>query len=153
MMIMKRIYLLGLLLLSATLLSGKKFVPSAEVNYLSGDAQTVTVRSVGFGKNVDKATLDAEQKVFEVLFFRGLPESVQKMPLAGSNESEVKSKHKQYFDDFFNKQRHATFVMSAIPVSEAKVKGGRTVTLDVRVNVSALRNDLEASNVIRKFGF
>jgi hypothetical protein len=90
-----------------------------------------------------------------VLFFRGLPGSKQKSPLVGSNESEEKEKHKKYFDEFYNGKRHKTFVMLSIPVSAAvKIKGGqKQIGVDVKVNLSALRHDLETFGVIRKFGY
>jgi len=68
--------------------------PSAEVNYISGTEQTVTVRSVGIGINEEKALINAEQKVFDVLFFRGLPQSNQKLPMVGSDESAKKQSTK-----------------------------------------------------------
>ncbi|MDR3266877.1 MAG: hypothetical protein LBT24_04820 [Tannerella sp.] len=129
--------------------------PSSEVNYLLGDEQTVTVRAVGLGNNEEKAVINAEQKVFDVLFFRGLPESKQKLPMIGSNETKEKSTHKKYFDEFYDGRRHKTFVMSSIPVSNAvNVKDGqKQITVDVKVNLSALRRDLETFGVIRKFGY
>jgi hypothetical protein len=128
---------------------------SAEVNYLSGDEQTVTVRSIGLGNDEEKAIINAEQKVFDVLFFRGLPNSKQKLPLIGSNESAEKAKHKKYFDEFYDGKRHKTFILSSIPVSNAeKVKGGqKMITVDVKVNLSSLRHDLETFEVVRKFGY
>lgn len=153
---MKRyIYLISIvLLISIALPCCKTIYPSAEVNYLSGDEQTLTVRSVGVGNDEEKAIINAEQKVFDVLFFRGLPESKQKIPLIGSNEQEEKSKHKNYFDGFYDGKRHKTFVMSSIPVSNAKAKSRqKIVTLDVKVNLSSLRHDLETFGVIRKFGY
>lgn len=135
--------------------SCKTVYPSAEVNYLSGNEQTLTVRTVGIGINEEKAIINAEQKVFDVLFFRGLPESQQKLPLVGSNESEEKSKHKDYFDKFYDGRRHKTFVMSSIPVSSlTRIKGGnKMISMDVKVNLNALRHDLETFNITRKFGY
>ncbi|MDR1654155.1 MAG: hypothetical protein LBS01_11035 [Prevotellaceae bacterium] len=135
--------------------SCRTIYPSAEVNYLSGDEQTLTVRSVGVGNDKEKAIINAEQKVFDVLFFRGLPQSKQKIPMVGSNESEEKSKHKDYFDKFYDGRRHKTFVMSSIPMGKAtKIKGGqKQIAVDVKVNLSALRNDLETFGVVRKFGY
>ncbi|MDR1120920.1 MAG: hypothetical protein LBM08_08375 [Dysgonamonadaceae bacterium] len=129
--------------------------PSAEVNYLSGTENILTVRAVGIGHNREEAILNAEQKVFDVLFFRGLPESAQKLPLTGSNEIEEKNRHKKYFDDFYDGQRHKTFIMSSIPVSDpAKYrKGQKVISVDVKVNLTALRRDLETFGVIRKFGY
>ncbi|MDR0413042.1 MAG: hypothetical protein LBH61_04490 [Dysgonamonadaceae bacterium] len=135
--------------------SCRTIYPSAEVNYLSGDEQTVTVRAVGIGNGEEKAIINAEQKVFDVLFFRGLPESKQKLPMTGNNENEEKAKHKNYFDNFYDGKRHKTFVMSSIPVSKSTlIKGGqKQIAVDVKVNLSALRRDLETFGVIRKFGF
>ncbi|GHV55995.1 hypothetical protein FACS1894182_01630 [Bacteroidia bacterium] len=135
----------------------KKMYPdlSAEVTYLSGDEQTVTVRAVGVGNSDNQAFINAEQKVFDVLFFRGLPESVQKLPLVSNDESGEMKKHKNYFDEFYNGGRYKTFVMSSIPTSNTvKLQGGqKMVTVDLRVNLWALRRDLETFNVIRKFGY
>jgi hypothetical protein len=154
---MKRLFyfIAGTLLLSVTLHCCKTVYPSAEVNYLTGDEQTVTVRSVGLGDDEEKAIINAEQKVFDVLFFRGLPESRQKLPLIGTDESGEKAKNRDYFDKFYDGKRHKTFIMSSIPVGNlTRVKGGnKTITLDVKVNLSALRRDLETFNVIRKFGY
>jgi hypothetical protein len=129
--------------------------PSAEANYLSGSKGVVTVRAVGLGYDREKAVINAEQKVFDVLFFRGLPESAQKLPLVGSNESEEKARHREYFDGFYDGRRHRTFVMSSIPVTDLKKykDAQKTITVDVKVNLSALRRDLETFGVIRKFGY
>jgi hypothetical protein len=132
----------------------KTIYPSAEVNYLSGTEQTVSVRVIGVGSNEEQAIINAEQKVFDVLFFRGLPESQQKMPMVGSDESVERLKNKKYFDKFYDGKRHKTFVMSSIPVSGlTKVNSGKSITVNVKVNLSALRSDLETSGLIRKFGF
>jgi len=149
-----KLFAVGVLLV-LTANSCRTVYPSAEANYLSGDEQTVTVRSVGLGNTEEKAIINAEQKVFDVLFFRGLPESKQKIPMVGSDETSEKSKHKDYFDKFYDGRRHKTFVMSSVPVSKAtSVKGGqKQIAVDVKVNLSALRNDLETFGVIRKFGF
>jgi hypothetical protein len=138
-----------------TISCSRRVYPSAEVNYLSGNEGTITVRTVGVGRDGDKAILNAEQKVFDVLFFRGLPESIQKIPLVGSNEREEQSKHKDYFDEFYNRGRYKTFIMSSIPVSNLiKAKEGvKMITLDVKINLSALRRDLETFGVVRKFGY
>ncbi len=137
-----------------TLISCKTVYPSATVNYLSGNEQTLTVRSVGIGKNEEEAISNAEQNVFDVLLFRGLPESNQKITLIGSDEHSEKIKHKNYFDQFYEGKRYKTFIMSSLPVSNlTKTKSGKMISVDVKVNLSALRNDLESFGVIRKFGY
>lgn len=141
-------------MLFAIFQSCRSIYPSAEVNFLSGTEQTITVRAVGIGINEKKAIINAEQKVFDVLFFRGLPESAQKLPMVGNDESSKKAKHKDYFDKFYDGKRHKTFVMSSIPVSGlTKVKEGKMISVDVKINLSSLRSDLETFGVIRKFGY
>lgn len=151
---MKRLIYFGVMVFLVFIMPCCKTIyPSAEVNYLSGTEQTISVRVIGVGKNEEQAIINAEQKIFDVLFFRGLPESQQKMPMVGSDESAEKSKNKKYFDKFYEGQRHKTFVMSSIPISGLiKYKGSKSITVDVKVNLSALRSDLETFGVIRKFG-
>jgi hypothetical protein len=133
----------------------KKTLPTSEVNFLSGNDGTITMRAIGIGANQQDASSEAEKNAINVLFFRGLPESEQKVALIGTNESEELEKHKQYFEKFYTQKRYKTFIMSSIPISEfAKQNGGiKSLTLDVKVNLVALRKDLEQNNIIRKFGF
>jgi hypothetical protein len=149
------IQLLSLIIVPLTFNACRTVYPSAEANYLSGSEGTVTVRAVGIGTTRKNAILDAEQKIFDVLFFRGLPESTQKLPLVGSNEMEEKTRHKNYFDTFYNGQRYRTFVMSSIPVGSLSKyqKGQKMISVDVKINLNALQRDLETFGVIRKFGY
>jgi hypothetical protein len=144
-----------LVLLSVTYSCSKKTLPTSEVNYLSGNDGTITMRAIGNGTNQQEAISEAEKNAINVLFFRGLPESEQKIALIGTNESEEIEKHKQYFEKFYTQKRYKTFIMSSIPVSDfAKQNGGaKSLALDVKVNLVALRKDLEQNNIIRKFGF
>ncbi len=132
-----------------------KIIPSAEVDYLSGKEGTITLRAIGIGSNQEDAIVDAEKNAFNVIFFRGLPESEQKIALIGTNETEEKEKNKDYFNKFYKDKRYKTFVMSSIPTSDlTKHKGGKkSIAIDVKINLVALRKDLEQNNIIRKFGF
>jgi hypothetical protein len=143
-----------LILLLQSCSSSKKTLPSAEVNFLSNTDGTITMRANGIGNSEGEAIGDAMYNAFDVLFFRGLPESEQKKPLVGTNENEERAKNKEYFDEFY-KGRYKTFVMSSIPTSELiKYTGGKKgIAIDVKINVVALRTDLEEHNIIRKFGF
>jgi hypothetical protein len=89
------------------------------------------------------------------LLFRGLPESEQKIALIGTNESNEKEKHKDYFNNFYIDKRYKTFMMSSIPTSNlTRHKGGKkSISVDVKINLVSLRKDLEENNIIRKFGF
>lgn len=66
-----------------------------------------------------------------------------------------KEKNKDYFNKFYKDKRYKTFVMSSIPTSDlTKHKGGKkSIAIDVKINLVALRKDLEQNNIIRKFGF
>jgi hypothetical protein len=132
-----------------------KTLPSAEVNYLSGKEGTITMRAIGIGANQEDAIIDAEKNAFNVIFFRGLPESEQKIALIGTNETEEKEKNKAYFNKFYKDKRYKTFVVSSIPIGDlTKHKGGKkSIAIDVKINLVALRKDLEQNNIIRKFGF
>jgi len=129
--------------------------PSAEVNYLSGDNKTVTVRATGVGNNEQDAVYYAETNAFDVILFRGLPGSNQSVALIGSNEIELKQKFQDYFNTFYNNLRYRTFIMSSVAMSDViKLRGGgNSITLDIKINIYALRRDLEESGIIQGFGF
>ncbi|RZJ36604.1 MAG: hypothetical protein EOO51_00365 [Flavobacterium sp.] len=143
-----------LLLLSLTSGYAQKKFPTSEVNFLAGGDGTITMRAIGTGSNEQKAIILAEQNAINVLLFRGLPESEQKEALIGYSEAEAKENNKQYFEKLYS-QRYKLFIMSSVPVTAfAKQKGGvKSITMDVKVNLIALRKDLEQNNIIRKFGF
>lgn len=116
---------------------------------------TITIRSTGYGKNNGEAIRSAERNAIEQLLFRGIPGSQQAVPLVSIEESAAKSKYNLYFEELITEGRYRTFILSAVPVSNF-VKHDRTkrnITLDVKVNLPALRSDLETRGVIRKFGY
>ncbi len=151
----KQSALIIIILLLLSFGCSRKTLPTAEVNFLSGNDGTITMRAIGIDSNQEDAIIDAEINAFNVIFFRGLPESEQKMALIGTNETEEKEKHKDYFDKFYKEKRYKTFVMSSIPTSDLiKYKGGKkSISVDVKINLVALRKDLEQFNIIRKFGY
>ncbi len=127
---------------------------TAKVNYLSSSDGTITMRAIGNGENQQEAITNAEKNSFEVLFFRGLPGSEQKIALIGINETEAKQKYQSYFDKFYNEQRYKTFLLSSIPANNLMNNGRyKSIAVDIKINVTALRKDLEQFNVIRKFGY
>ena len=103
---------LALLIITSSY-SQKKF-PTSEVNYVSGNEGTITMRAVGTGSNEQNAINLAEQNAINVLLFRGLPESKQKDALISSNETQEKEKNKDYFEKFYSKKRYKTFVMTRV---------------------------------------
>jgi hypothetical protein len=152
----KAIYALFFLITLGFLSScSRKSFQSAEVNFISGNEGTITMRSIGIGTYQEDAIIDAEKNALNVLLFRGLPKSNQKIALIGTNESEEKLKHKDYFYKLFDNQRYKTFIMSSIPITDLiRHKGGKkTITIDVQINLISLRKDLEQNNLIRSFGY
>ncbi len=125
------------------------------VGFISEQNGAITIRSTGFGKTADEAMNSAEQYAIELLLFRGLPGSQQTTPLVEIDEATAKSRYKQYFEELLTNGRHKTFVLSSIPVSDLAKHGRsrRNITMDVRINLTALRSDLETHDIIRKFGY
>ncbi len=147
--------LIGIIILISIVKScSYKTIPTAEVNYLSSKEGTITMRAIGNGLNSEDAINDAEKNAINVLLFRGLPESEQKVALIETNEDEVTNTHKDYFTKFYKEKRYRTFVMSSIQTTELiKKKGGKkSITVDIKINLVALRKDLEQNNIIRRFG-
>lgn len=149
---MKKLYIIIISILC--LAACKTSYQTASVNYLSGDANTLTLRCVGYGNTKITILEDAEKNAVSTLLFRGIPDSQQKNPLVSISEIEAIKTHKKYFNDFFEKGRYKTFVMSSIPVGDITKYHGTTKqqTLDIKLNLRALRTDLEQNGVIRKFG-
>jgi hypothetical protein len=133
----------------------QKVYPTAKVNYLSGNSETITMRAIGMGIDRYAAITNAELNAIDVVLFRGLPESEQKTALVGSNEAEERSKNEKYFSEFYDNKRYKTFVMSSISVSNLVriTRREKNITVDVKINITALRKDLEQFNIIRKFGY
>ncbi|PHR72548.1 MAG: hypothetical protein COA67_04690 [Lutibacter sp.] len=127
---------------------------TAQVNVVNEvKHKTIELRSVGFGAKKEDALYDSEKKVFEILFFRGIPNTSIETPLIGSNEPELLNKYKSYFDSFF-KYKYKSFIMSTSLASPMqKDKGIFTSVNDVTINILSLKKDLEEHGIIRKFGF
>ncbi len=144
----------AILLFCSGIASAQKAKPGGQVNFVTENSGTITLRSTGIGANQQKAINDAEINAINALLFRGFPDSTQKTALIGSNEVEEKRNHAAYFDSFY-KERYKSFIMSSVPVSNyAKQNSGKKgLSIDIKVNLTALKRDLEDSNVIRKFGF
>ena len=134
-----------------------KMVPgsTAKVNFLEESDGTITARAIGVGSTQDDAINDAEKNTFDVILFRGLPNSDQKTALIGTDESEEKVRHKEYFKQFYLERRYKTFLMSSVPTSSlVEYEGGeKSIGVDIKINLISLRKDLEQNDIIRKFGF
>jgi hypothetical protein len=132
-----------------------KVVPySGEVNFIYKEAQgTIGLKSIGYGKNLQEAIIDAQKNSFNILFFKGIPGTELNIPLI-DNENDAKSKHSDYFKKFFDQGNYKSFIMSSTESSNLmKIKGGKKITIDLKINYNSLRKDLEQNQITRKFGY
>lgn len=129
--------------------------PVQSVGVIAEQDGTVMIRSTGYGKNKGDAISSAERNAIELLLFRGIPGSQQALPLVSIDESMAKSRHKRYFEELLIEERLKTFILSSVPVSNfvKSDQAKRNITVDVRINLPALRSDLETQGIIRKFGY
>lgn len=125
-----------------------------QTTYLSGNANSISVRTIGIGERANDTQENAELQSVKTLLFRGLPDSNQKEPLVSVVENEAIAAHKDYFESLFNQKRFKTFVVSTTQVTDVQKVGKKKFqqTFDVTVNLKALRSDLEQQGIIRKFG-
>ena len=146
---------LCLFVFAQTAFAKKPAYSTVSVVYLFSDDATITMRATGVGSSQQEALDNAEKNVLDVILFRGVPESKQKMALVSSNESMEMTKNNPYFTEFYNGNRYKSFIVSSRPNGGfTKLKGRQFQTAaDVKVNFVNLRRDLEQSGVIRKFGF
>ncbi|WP_430409837.1 hypothetical protein [Kordia sp.] len=150
----KKLIILSITMLFVASCGQKVYTPlTAELSVLTEQKhKTIEVRSLGYGSTEGEAIGDSERKVFEIIFFRGIPNTSVEKPLIGSNEASITSQHKAYFTNFF-KERYRSFITSSY-VSSAYNKRDKvfTGTNDVKINLLSLKKDLEEYKVIRKFG-
>ena len=135
---MLRHYLLIICLLIAYNLFGQN-----KVNFLSDGPNTLSLRVTAYGKKAKEAIENAEQAAVRAILFRGIP---------GSNQVENPL---SYFKELFEEKRCSSFILSTIPVSKFSKDATKKkcIVTDIKVNLQALRSDLEQHKVIRKFGF
>ena len=133
-----------------------KTLPNAETTFIKGgETGTISLRFTGYykgGKSPHDEVFEAEKNAFETLFFRGIPGSQIASPMIKTSEGETKSKHKKYFDSFYNDKRYRTFIVSSDVVSKGTDKGFKKAVVVLKINYKTLRKDLESNSVLRKFG-
>lgn len=127
-----------------------------KVNFLSDGSNTLSLRVTAYGKKAKEAIENAEQAAVRTILFRGIPGSNQvENPLIGVNEEKIQKEHKAYFKELFEEKRCSSFILSTVPVSRFSKDATKKkcIVADIKVNLQALRSDLEQHKVIRKFGF
>lgn len=145
----KLILMLSLLLGVITLDSFAQY----QVNYLNSDGETMTFRVVGYGKNAKKASCDAETNVIKAIIFKGVPNTQQSVPMIKETEVSTYSMNKDFWDTFWNGEYQDVIIRSLIVRGFGKDENKqKSITLEVTVNIRALRQELERNGIIRKFG-
>lgn len=127
-----------------------------KVNFLSDGSNTLSLRVTAYGKKAKEAIENAEQAAVRTILFRGIPGSNQvENPLIGVNEEKIQKEHKAYFKELFEEKRCSSFILSTVPISKFSKDATKKkcIVADIKVNLQALRSDLEQHKVIRKFGF
>ena len=149
------VFFAGLALLSASLegCTRRPHAPaSAEVRYVGPTEPGTTnleARSCGPGGDV-AATQEAVRMAFETMLYRGIPGSEVNTALI-TNETEARQQHAAYWQDFYEKGRYRTFLMSTVQVSPPHKTS--CVLVRLKINHAALRLDLEQHSVARRFGY
>ena len=143
--------IVSLLLASCT----KRLPPTSEITYHGNKNNVITLTSVGYGKNKKQAILDAEKNAFNVLFFRGIPDSPYTRPMIYEPEDEVKNKKEKFFEQFYDELGYRNFVVSSKVINPGvkdKMTKKMVASVKISINIISLRRDLEQKKVIHKFG-
>ncbi|MFN0212671.1 MAG: hypothetical protein ACKVT2_00325 [Saprospiraceae bacterium] len=126
---------------------------SGEVNFIAApEPGTILVSAGGYGPTKAQAISNAEANAFSALIFKGIPGSQQQLPML-PDETASRKQHTLYFDQFF-KGGYKPFMMLSESQSSyaAGRKGRKNISQRVKINVDALRRDLEQNGITRKFG-
>lgn len=144
---------IGLLMVLVTASCGTpKFYAYHLQNLPRTEQGTIFLETTGLGSSEDAAYNDAAASAFSAVLFKGVPGSVQPMPII-ADESRAVNDHKQVIDCFHTFDCYSKFVAQSdkigIPV---KGKDGTSVVLRIKINLRTLKTYLEQNNVIRQFG-
>ncbi len=133
----------------------KHVIPTAETSFLSTQNGVLNVRATGYCTLVqykDQCEDSAQINAFRILFYRGIPGSQQNTPLISTDEKEMAA-NQSFIKTFFSSGRYKSFIVSSSTVSEVvKQRKRKKITVDLGINLSALRKELEQNKIIPKFG-
>ncbi|WP_179320196.1 hypothetical protein [Winogradskyella helgolandensis] len=127
----------------------------ADVTYKSYEKQIMSVASIGYGSKLETALENAQKNAIDVILFRGVPNSSLNTPLVGTNESNAKQTHQSYFEEFYANKRYTSFITQSVsntPIKKLE-NGNKGIKATIKVNIEALKRDLESNGIIRKFGY
>ena len=151
---MIRLLIFVLLALGLPSCSPKVYTCGNEVNLtLKPSADLFTIGTSGCGKTSIDAKNSAEKAAVETALFIGFASHGNVQPIV-ENGTEAKQKHAGYFNELLSSGGYKRFITDNVTVSEIISKEKVVeVKLQLTLNYSALRRDLEQNAVIRKFGF
>ena len=111
----------------------------------------ISIIAKGYGKKEAEALAHAKEQAFINLLFRGIPNTSFSNGCMIGNEESARSKHPDYFKNFFEQNGLDKFV---IKTSQVKLfsKKNKSVECEITINSETLRNDLTQNGIIRKFG-
>lgn len=127
---------------------------SAESFYLGKRGKDIIELSVkGYHKNRNKVIDAAERRAFEIILFRGLPNSEFRNPLF-ENEHEAKRLNTDFFMTFFNDKIYRNFIVSSSTSTLVSKNKNKNYSQEIMlsINVHSLRKYLEQNEIIKKFG-
>lgn len=148
---MKNKYLL-ITLAVLCLLGCKTVRPIYNVVALHDDANTITLRCNGYGSTEADAIADASRYAVVQLLFRGIPNSGQRDPLIGVDETTARNQYEKYLKDLLDNERYLSFLTQTTPIEGGREKRQNWIVADITINLRALRSDLEQAGIIRRFG-
>ena len=148
---MKYIYYIFLFFALYSCKSSKQYQIS-NIVLMSENKGEVTLKAIT-SKN-DKSIEEAQKFAMKTILFKGIANSNSlNVPLI-PNENQTLSEHKDYFNNFFEKGFYKTFFLYSHENDLSKnVRGKKELDVIMKININALRRDLEQNNIIRKFGY
>ncbi|MBK8565783.1 MAG: hypothetical protein IPN76_21185 [Saprospiraceae bacterium] len=150
----KQLFYLSFFLYFGFLSCNSSKVITGEVNYLNAtEAGTLLVSAAGYGQSKPDAIANAQTNAFNNLIFRGIPGSQYQLPMV-QDESKARKEHGKYFSNLLEQGGYKPFMMLSEEQTGYSVsrKGQKNITVMVKINVDALRRDMEQKGVVRKFG-
>lgn len=132
----------------------KKIAPTAEVTFLTSKDGVINLRSIGYCKldaHKDQCVDEAMMNAFRVLFYRGIPGSQQSTPLIVDDKN--KAANDKFVKDFFQSMQYKSFITAYAPVSNPiRQRNQKKISVDLSINLVALKKELEQDKVTKPFG-
>jgi hypothetical protein len=150
----KQLFFASLLFLPYFFACNSSKVLTGEVNYLNTtEPGTLLVSAAGYGSTKAEAVANAQSNAFNNLIFRGIPGSQYHLPMV-QNEDVARKEHGNYFVSLLEQGGYKPFMMLSEELGgfSPNGKSKKSISVKVKMNVDALRRDMEQKGVVRKFG-